>query len=1256
MEVVTDLGPPTLGDTLALQGHFPVEDSQLPVPDSADGSLFAVEEDVQSYLPFHSSDSTAPLSAGAAITEQDIPDDSHASPSVEYSLMSFRHSRPIPRGIRRASSVSPSPTRSAICSAASSPVRREESSSFDMVEDLFGNFDDIGIVPADSLTEEVCATTQQSASASASASLKVHSLRTRVSAKSMLSFGSPASTGTGTSSPADRDSHGPLSTQTRSSSPECASKRRTSQTTSVTGQRSPKSRKNSLIRELINLEGCTQTIAWYPQDAKRPMNGSSKSVSAERSRTSSSSSMRSPTGSRSDFDSFDEEESSESSSESDSSYSSDEAVRRVESPAGSRLAVRLRPSRQNKDSPHPSAKRPKQHGPINRGSVKFYVKPIQDIASTLMKGSPSIVPPLLQLQQTQQTPRLLISGELIVDPAGCRTEFYDFESDAMFLSRLTSLLESAGIYFDTKQENPSVDALSAGVSVHFCIPHDLPALYRKVIQMGGYATVTMDEKWSALNQALNRDPATVIDLQSVYSKYLFVYEKTYSRFYRINRQILPDISVFHLKPELLTNIPRMYFNPAEYESCRSLEFGRKALDLPIVNITNFIKSGLGLDNDVFSMNRIKAEHGEQVVDVVMQDPHAFGFQLAGPKRQSVPLHKYVRYQEQCLRGSVPNHVQFAVNVDIGHWENQMRELRNKIPDWFLCDSPLDVLSFMRQKVNGMNLPQLYVKVPGVWTGGHEENCRFRSVNVNHGPYESEWGAVEQKYVPLLRQKVIDQCGIDIYKNEGKWFPDPDFCLANGIPVMYGLQKVNDVILVGIGCVHWVRARGVTINSSWNFGTMDLQQLQSSFERYDKNREIGFQSLVPMYTLSFDLLTRKRDVLPLDLYEFLLTRLSNMVNDEIKTTQNYPLIQPEPAGSMVVYCERSGCKSEIFNHYFWCTACSDKMDSCPDKSKNLPTIFCSTCAVEHQLRRKHEFTVFRKMDMAQLESYMNQFRATYLRRTGQIGDSEYESMTRSSLEVHDTFDEDMDDCTSELDPADVANVEDWVPEQAPLSQPQGPFQQPQRGKKRVTSDSPWFQLDDASVESESNSTQPWMPKRHKSTSKDTGMAPDRLTPTVSVTETMSDVPVSTSFSSVEDQYETSSLYDMHFDPEERIQLEKVNLLQCELNQLRKTVQEMNENSLSRRPDQEAELQSRFGSLLGDLGRCCIDYKILIVTKIGRTVKNLFIYFTAEDNRARANSLLNGWSQQLLVDVFGVDSENDSEMNTNETAEAAPPLTG
>ena len=146
----------------------------------------------------------------------------------------------------------------------------------------------------------------------------------------------------------------------------------------------------------------------------------------------------------------------------------------------------------------------------------------------------------------------------------------------------------------------------------------------------------------------------------------------------------------------------------------------------------------------------------------------------------------------------------------------------------------------------------YIKVPGVWTGGHEENARFRSINCSHGPGESEWGAIAGAHVPALRTAVLAHYGIDIYLCEGRWFPDVQFCRAHAIPVLLARQREDDVVVLRGDTVHWVRSVGYSVNTSWNFGTLDAAQLATSFERCAINAAIGYPNIVPMDTLAHDL--------------------------------------------------------------------------------------------------------------------------------------------------------------------------------------------------------------------------------------------------------------------------------------------------------------------------------------------------------------------------------------------------------------------
>ena len=137
----------------------------------------------------------------------------------------------------------------------------------------------------------------------------------------------------------------------------------------------------------------------------------------------------------------------------------------------------------------------------------------------------------------------------------------------------------------------------------------------------------------------------------------------------------------------------------------------------------------------------------------------------------------------------------------------------------------------------MTTPQMFVKVPGVWTAAHEENNQFRSVNINHGPGSCEWAGISAVHTPRLRKLVIASHNIDIYKEEGRWVPPLDYLIKHKIPVITGIQRKSDLILVGIGCVHWVYSCGRTSCTAWNVGELSHEMFNAAFTR-GENAKIG----------------------------------------------------------------------------------------------------------------------------------------------------------------------------------------------------------------------------------------------------------------------------------------------------------------------------------------------------------------------------------------------------------------------------------
>ena len=78
-----------------------------------------------------------------------------------------------------------------------------------------------------------------------------------------------------------------------------------------------------------------------------------------------------------------------------------------------------------------------------------------------------------------------------------------------------------------------------------------------------------------------------------------------------------------------------------------------------------------------------------------------------------------------------------------------------------------MLSHVGHQILGMNSVQLYMKVPGSRTPGHQENNNMCSVNLNIGPGDCEWFAVDEPYWGMVHD-ICEKHGVNYLV--GSWWP------------------------------------------------------------------------------------------------------------------------------------------------------------------------------------------------------------------------------------------------------------------------------------------------------------------------------------------------------------------------------------------------------------------------------------------------------------------------------------------------------
>lgn len=145
-------------------------------------------------------------------------------------------------------------------------------------------------------------------------------------------------------------------------------------------------------------------------------------------------------------------------------------------------------------------------------------------------------------------------------------------------------------------------------------------------------------------------------------------------------------------------------------------------------------------------------------------------------------------------------LRFGTNVDLSDerkWKPQLQELM-KLPAFARVVSAGNMLSHVGHVILGMNTVQLYMKVPGSRTPGHQENNNFCSININIGPGDCEWFAVPDAYWGIICS-LCERNNINYL--HGSWWPSLEDLYEENIPVYRFLQRPGDLVWVNAGCVH-----------------------------------------------------------------------------------------------------------------------------------------------------------------------------------------------------------------------------------------------------------------------------------------------------------------------------------------------------------------------------------------------------------------------------------------------------------------------
>ena len=458
-------------------------------------------------------------------------------------------------------------------------------------------------------------------------------------------------------------------------------------------------------------------------------------------------------------------------------------------------------------------------------------------------------------------------------------------------------------------------------------------LAKRVNELGGWLEITRKDAWSDATIDKLREPR--LD----YENYLFPILKYLEFQHKYPTSAPYTLSPCHLRPSTLR--PIKVFTPPD-SGLLTQAFWDQVFAEDIAILRGFPTKVWRFDHSLFTFEYLKTHHGSTEIEVLMQDkdPDKDILRLHEGRKVKSTILDYIN--SHVIAGQCDTKVPFAVNIDIGSWSQQMDQYHAKLPEYLLFCSDFDSLNHLRVHVNGMSLPQIYLKVAGCWTGAHQENLSFAALNLNHGPGECQWWGIAPADVGNVRAEVGEKMGFDVAKNETLWWPDENWVLSKGYGCYYGVQRPDDLVYVGPGTLHWVKTIAPTVNSSWNIGPKTLKQFEAAYARNTLNETIGVESIIQINTLAMDLINNELASLPIDLIKYLTDRLKEQFDREksLLEAAKLPMLGVFP-GHQMRRCE--SCKREILYAYAvsidnaYCLKCASSL-SLPNSNQ----MFSSDC--------------------------------------------------------------------------------------------------------------------------------------------------------------------------------------------------------------------------------------------------------------------------------------------------------------------------
>lgn len=272
---------------------------------------------------------------------------------------------------------------------------------------------------------------------------------------------------------------------------------------------------------------------------------------------------------------------------------------------------------------------------------------------------------------------------------------------------------------------------------------------------------------------------------------------------------------------------------------------------------------------------------------------------------------------------------FRVTIKINSIEKPNEYFYEKIPTFISPISGSNLLSSHTKMLLGITDPALEIlqNVPLTWGA---DSLPLNKLILNHGPECLYIYSVDIHNLAKLDSKLQEI--YDITCDHSIWIPQDLFFLQHGIEVSIHGMKPGDLVLyiqaiLSSARFYWIIPKGNSSFSHWCLMHLSIKRLENLLERYNLNPNKKQMMGMRLYSTLIYFLNSKLPKMPLDLKQYLLKFLHNLLADEIskyaKLSSNTPQHDVLKKSKK---CRK--CFKEILLYFGCCSTCqgSDNKNS------------------------------------------------------------------------------------------------------------------------------------------------------------------------------------------------------------------------------------------------------------------------------------------------------------------------------------------